>query len=190
MTVLEHEQIVTAEDLWVLSHQSDDMHLELIEGVLYEMTPAGEEHGITAGNLFAPIWSHVRQHNLGRVTAAETGFILYKNPDPKGKDTVLAPDVGFISNARSSEPVKGYVPHAPDFAIEVVSPNDSYSLVSRKVTLYLRYGTRLIWIVDPQFKTVTVHTPQGARVFEAGETLDGGDVLPGFTLPVQDIFAR
>jgi Uma2 family endonuclease len=190
MTVQEHEQIVTAEDLWVLSHQSDDMHLELLEGVLYEMTPAGEEHGVSALWLGSRVLVHVEANDLGRVTAAETGYILYKNPDPKGKDTVCAPDVGFISKERNNKAVKGFVPHAPDFAVEVVSPNDSYSLVSRKVTLYLRYGTRLIWIVDPQYKTVTVHTPQGSRVFEAGETLDGGDVLPGFTLAVQDIFAR
>src|SRR5690349_8514643 len=123
MTVQEREQFVTAEDLWTLAHQSDDKHLELIEGVLYEMVPAGEEHGVTAGNVFAPVWGYVRQHDLGRVTAAETGYILYKNPHPKGKDTVCAPDVGFISKERNTKAVKGYVPHAPDFAIEVVSPN-------------------------------------------------------------------
>lgn len=190
MSVQEREQVVTADDLWVLAHQVDEQRLELIEGVLYEMTPAGEEHGISAGNVFGALWNYVRQHDLGRVTAAETGYIVYKNPDPNEKDTVLAPDVGFISKERGTKPVKGYVPHPPDFAVEVVSPNDSYSAVSRKVTLYLRYGTRLVWIVDPQFKSVTVHTPQGSRVYEAGETLDGGDVLPGFTLAVADVFGK
>src|SRR5438105_5002987 len=96
------ERLYTADDLWQLSNlpENEDKRLELIEGVLYEMPPTGWLHGDVAGEFGAYIRNFVKRHKLGRVTAAETGFILFKNPDPQGKDTVLAPDVGFISAAR------------------------------------------------------------------------------------------
>jgi Uma2 family endonuclease len=186
------ERLYTAEDLWELSHlpENNGKRFELSEGVLITMSPAGWEHGDTAGNIFGRIWLFVRQHQLGSVTAAETGYILFKNPDPDGKDTVRAPDVGFISAARV--PADGlpqqYVPFAPDLAVEVVSPNDDADEIQQKVIEYLKYGTRLVWVFYPKSKTVAVHTPDGSRIIGLDGTLDGGAVLPGFTLAVRDVF--
>ncbi len=187
MAVRVREKLTTVDDLWELSHQGDEQRRYLIEGVLYETPRASEEHGVAAGEIAFYVLRFVREHKLGRVTAAETGYVLYQNPE--GKDTVLAPDVGFISRERMTEqPSKKYVPMAPDLAVEVVSPNDTYNEVAQKVAVYLRFDTRMVWVFDPASKTVAVHTAAGARLLDVDATLDGGAVLPGFQLPLRELF--
>jgi Uma2 family endonuclease len=187
------ENIHTAEDLWELSHQPEyaDLRLELSEGRLIVMSPAGWKHGSIASLLGRKVGDFVDENGLGMTTAAETGFILYKNPN--GKDTVRAPDVGFIATSRVPDNLAdlpdGYVPFAPDLAIEVVSPNDEPKEVEQKIAEYLKYGTRLVWIVYSDKPEVKAHAPgQEPTTLKVGDILDGGDVLPGFTLPVRDIF--
>lgn len=189
MVVSEQERLYSADDFWEIAHsaENEDRHLELIEGMLHEMSPAGEEHGDVAMEFGRLIANHVKANNLGRVTAAETGYILRKQP--KGKDTVLAPDVGFISRERAAErPSQKFVPFAPDLAVEVVSPSDSYTTVRRKIALYLRYGTKQVWLANPELRTVEIHTTDGIRLLSENDTLDGGDILPGFTVKVGEIF--
>jgi len=188
MTV--QEKWINAEEFWEIAHlpENADKHMELIEGVIYEMPPAGYEHGTDAGNFLGFIWSHVRTNGLGRVTAAETGYIVYT--DANGKDTILAPDVGFIAKARALEaPTRKYVPFAPDLAVEMVSPNDKAEEIHSKVQKYLQYGTRMVWVAYPETRTVVVHTPSGAQTLHEDETLDGGEVLPGFKLLIREIFS-
>lgn len=183
------ERLYTAGELWELSHQPEnrDKHLELIEGEIYAMPPAGGEHGGITLDLGAVIRSHVKAHALGYTTAAETGYILYKNPN--GRDTVVAPDVGFISKERLPDGLpKSYIPLPPDLAVEVVSPGDSADEIDQKVVLYLRYGTRLVWVWYPKTKTVIAHTPTSVQRLDVDDTLDGSDVLPGFKLTVREIF--
>src|SRR6185369_10309656 len=106
--------------------------------------------------------------------------ILFKNPDPDGKDIVRAPDVGFVRADRVPEelPDRGYVPFAPDLAVEVVSPDDSADEVAQKVAEYLKYGTRLVWVLYAKSKEVKVHTPDRVvKTLKVGDVLDGGDVL-------------
>ena len=184
------QRLYTAEDLWELSHQpeNENRRLELIEGEIHEMPPAGGEHGGITLDLGSVIRSHVKTHDLGYTTAAETGYILYKNPN--GKDTVVAPDVGFISKERLPQGLpKGYIPAPPDLAVEVVSPGDSADEIDQKVVLYLRYSTRLVWVWYPKTKTVIAHTPTSVQRLDINDTLDGGDVLPGFKLAVREIFS-
>jgi Uma2 family endonuclease len=184
------ERLYSAEDFWEFSHLPDNQskRLQLIEGVIHEMPPAGGEHGGMALDLGSLIRGHVKAHDLGYTTAAETGYILFNNPD--GKDTVVAPDVGFIAKARLPQGLpKGYIPLAPDLAVEVVSPGDSADGIDQKVVLYLRYGTRLVWIWYPKTKTVIAHTTTGLQRFGISDTLDGGDVLPGFKLSIREIFS-
>jgi Uma2 family endonuclease len=183
------EKLYTAEDLWELSHQPENKskRLQLIEGVIYEMPPAGGEHGGITLDLGSVVRSHVKAHDLGFTTAAETGFILFKNPE--GKDTVLAPDVGFISKVHLPQGLpKGYIPVRPDLAIEVVSPGDTADEVDQKVNTYLEYGVRLVWVFYPKTRSVLAHTRTSVQRLDINGTLDGGDVLPGFTLAVRDIF--
>ncbi len=191
------EKIHTAEDLWALSHRPEyaDLRLELSEGRLIVMSPAGWKHGGIASWLLRKVGDHVDENRLGMTTAAETGYILYKNPDPKGKDTVRAPDVGFIAAARVpgdlNELPDGYVPFAPDLAVEVVSPNDEADEIKQKVEEFLKYGTRLVWVMYTARKEVKVHAPgQKTKTLKAGDVLEGGDVLPDFKIAVQDIFRK
>lgn len=183
------EKFYTADDLWELSHLSEyaEMRLELSEGYLIIMSPAGGKHGGLTSDIHNPIYQHVKKHKLGYVTAAETGYILHKNPS--GKDTVRAPDVGFVSAERLPEGLPdGFIPFAPDLAIEVASPNESGDDIQDKVLDYLRYGTRAVWYFYPKSRTVNVHTAGGTRTLTENEELDGGDVLPGFRLLVRDVF--
>jgi len=184
------DKVYTADDLWEISHHDDEHRYELIEGELVEMSPTGEEHGDIASELNMRIRLFVKEQSLGRVTAAETGYVLWENP--AGKNTVLAPDVGFMSKSRlSSTRSSKFVQGAPDLAVEVLSPTDSYPKTLKKVNLFLKYGTRIVWIVDPKDKTVAEHRPNTEpEIFDVSDTLNGGDVLPGFTLSVKDIFSE
>jgi Uma2 family endonuclease len=188
------EKVHTVEELWELSHRSEyvDKRLELSEGRLIVMSPAGWKHGGIASKLDRKIGDFVEEHDLGITTAAETGYILYKNPDPDGKDTVRAPDIGCIAAARlpSGDIPDGYVPFAPDLAVEVVSPHDDPEDIHKKVTEYLKFGTRLVWVFYPKSRSVGAYTPTSFRSIDIDGVLDGGDVLPGFKVAVRDIFPK
>jgi Uma2 family endonuclease len=185
------ERLYTAEDLWELSHSPEynEKRLELSEGVLIIMAPAGIQHGNFAMKLGHRIAAYVEAHEMGVVTAAESGYILFTDAD--SKDTVRAPDVGFISKQRIPEAglPEGYFQGAPDLAVEVVSPNDTAEEVQQKVNEYLQAGTRAVWVFYPKPQTIAVYTPSDTQTLRPGDTLDGGDVLPGFTLAVQDLFS-
>lgn len=190
------ERTYTAADLWELSHSPEyaNMRLELSEGKLIIMSPASYAHGKRANKFGRVIGDFVENHALGDVTGAETGFILYENPDPAGKDTVRAPDVGFVSKARLAELTdkdlsSGFFPGAPDLAVEVISPSESADDVQTKVDEYLQYGTKMVIVVYEKSKRIVVHTPEGAKTLRGDDTLEGGDLLPGFAVKVSALFA-
>ncbi len=184
MSTAASHSLMTAEQLLDQSFRLG--RCELIRGELVMMSPAGGYHGSLASELAFHIDVHVRQHKLGKVFAAETGFVLERNPD-----TVRAPDIAFIAADRVAEArTPKYIPIPPDLAVEVNSPNDRAGEVAEKVNWWLRCGTRAVWVVDPHSKTVTTYCPDGsARVFHHEQTLDGGAVLPGFTLALDQFFA-
>ncbi len=175
-------EIRTAEQLLRNPHIG---RCELIRGELRMMSPSGARHGLVAGNLFVAIASHVRARGLGRAFAAETGFQICRDPD-----TVRAPDVAFVKTGRPAAPARGFYPGAPDLAVEVLSPDDRPGYVREKVVEWLEAGARAVWVVDPDDRTATVHEPgRKAKRLGEGGILRGGDVLPGFELPVRAIFA-
>ena len=177
-------RLVTAEELERMPQ--NDMHVELVKGETVKMTPAGHEHGEIAGALFAAIHTFVHQHKLGKVYAAETGFILSRNPD-----TVRAPDAAFVSAGRAAQQKRreGFFDGAPDLAVEVVSPEDTAEEVEVKVLEYLRAGTKLVWVANPRARTITTYRSlDKVRVLTPNDTLDGDDVLPGFAVAVNEIF--
>jgi Uma2 family endonuclease len=176
--------LMTADEL--LRMPDDHMRHELVEGELRTMAPAGGEHGIIAGKLFGRILRYVEERGVGFAPIAETGFKIASKPD-----TVLAPDACFVSWERvpASGIPKGYWPGAPDLAAEVISPDDSYREVEEKVLRWLQAGTRLVWVVNPRNRTVTVHRPGApSERLQVADTLTGEDVLPGFACPVADLF--
>lgn len=177
--------LMTADELFQLP--DDDYKSELVEGELIRMPPTGAEHGDIAVNVCILLKNYVKAHDLGRISAAETGFILKRNPD-----TVRAPDAAFIAKARI--PAEGiprtYWPFAPDLAVEVVSPNDRFDEVQDKVAEYFTAGTRLVWVVLPKTRTVLVYRSfHEVRSLGVSDELNGEEVIPGFTCRVAELFA-
>lgn len=178
-------RLMTADELFRLP--DDDMRHELVRGELLTMAPPGGEHGELSVLLAASLSPHVRANKLGRVFT-ETGFLLATNPD-----TVRAPDVSFISRERphAVTRIRGYIPGAPDLAMEVISPNDLYTEVAEKVAEYLEHGTRLVLVVNPRRPEVSVHRPgQPVRILTIDDVIDGEDVVPGWSLSVRELFGE
>jgi Uma2 family endonuclease len=173
--------ITTAEQLL---RAGDLGRCELVRGELRTLIPPSFEHGRVAINLTGPILDHVRAHALGTVVAAETGFLLTRDPD-----TVRAPDIAFLRASRPPGPARGYYPGAPDLAVEVLSPDDRPGYVREKVAEWLEAGTQAVWVVDPIQRTVALHDPRGTATLAESDTIFGGDLLPGFELPVREVFA-
>ena len=175
---------VTAEELLLMP--DDGIRRELVEGEVQEMNPAGNVHGRIAARFSARLFQYVEHHGIGIVFAAETGFKISSNPD-----TVRAPDVAFVRRERVEQvgEVEGYWPGAPDLAVEVVSPNDSFAGVEEKVATWLGAGTRPVVVIEPRTKTVTVRSSRTEiRVLTGGDVLEVGDAVPGWKIPVDDVF--
>jgi Uma2 family endonuclease len=158
---------------------------ELIRGDLVMMSPAGAQHGAVALKMGSILLGFVNLHGLGAVVGAESGFQIARNPD-----TVRAPDVAFIRAGRVVGGLpQGFFPGPPDLAVEVLSPSDRASEVIAKVEDWLGAGCRAVWVVNPQTRTVTAYEGGGnAAVLAATDALDGGELLPGFRVPVAEIF--
>jgi Uma2 family endonuclease len=151
------------------------------------MSPAGFQHGHLGAKLAQILLNFAEPRGLGAVTGSETGFLIARDPD-----TVRAPDAAFVRAERlpPADP-RGFFPGAPDLAVEVLSPSDRASEVSAKVRDWLEAGAGAVWVIDPENETVTVYrTPGEAAILGISDTLPGGDVLPGFAVPVREIFAR
>lgn len=174
----------TPDDL--LRMPDDGYQYELIEGELQRMAPDNFEHGGIGDNISTPLSSFVRGRALGRVVV-NVGYTLADDPP-----TVLGPDVSFVRADRMPPPASrsGFVAMAPDLAVEILSPSNTAGEIARKIRIYLAAGVRLVWIVDPESRTVAVHHPdRTGRILIEGETLDGEGVIPGFSLPVAEVFA-
>lgn len=173
---------MTAQQLAELA--GDGARYELVEGVLHTMTPAGGDHGLTGARLLVRLGAFVERERLGAVLTAETGFLLRHDPD-----TVRAPDVAFVRAERVPEArVPGFPAMAPDLIAEVVSPYDRAVEVSGKALAWLDAGVRLVWVVDPENRTVTVHRPGGTTVLRCRDELSGEDVVAGFVLPLEELW--
>ena len=162
----------------------EDRSLELVEGEIFEMSKPSGLHGQITMRLAAKIFNFAEDNGLGIVTSAETGFLLEHNPD--GRDTVRGLDIAFIRGAQILP--DHLVGAAPDLAVEVISPSNKVADMHRKIRQLLAAGTALVWIVHPETRTVEVHTQSGATTLENDDRLSGGDVLPGFEIPVREIF--
>lgn len=174
--------ITTAQQLF----QAGDIgRAELVRGEVVMMSPAGNQHGRVTFNLALLLGNHVKSHQLGIMYTAETGFLIERDPD-----TVLAPDIAFICADRAPDAqLPGYVPVAPDLAVEVISPHDRASEVAAKVQLWLHAGCRLVWVVDPQNQSVSAYESGGqVQLLDSQASLSGQDVIPGFAVAVSDVF--
>lgn len=176
MTVEEFERITALPE-------NIDRTFELIDGEMVEKVPT-EEHGSLIIILAAQLLVFVKQHKLGIVTTDARHRVA------EDKHNVFRPDISYISYVRKQEMVrKGVVPLMPDLAVEVKSPDDSAVMMRKKATYYIEHGSKLVWLIFPDKHTVEVYTADGdLRILNEDESLDGVDVLPGFTMPVRDLF--
>jgi Uma2 family endonuclease len=176
------EKVITADELLAMSSKG---RYELTEGRLIEMSPPGSEHGLIVFSVSLVIGNYVKQKKLGKVFAAETGFRLSRKPD-----TVRAPDVAFVSSARLPKPLpKGYMDLAPDLVVEVVSPSDDADDMQLKIKEWLDAGARMVCYVYPSSRQVVIYRSlRDVRVLTDADTLLGDDILPDFSLPVNEIF--
>ena len=175
--------LVTADELLLMG----DGRRELICGEVIELPPPGERHGKVAGRLFRHMSNYVAEHKLGEAYT-ETGFLLERDPD-----TVRAPDCAYVARERDIDTEK-YIPLAPDLAVEVKSPSDTYEELQAKARFWLDHGTRLVWVALPEKRVVEVYEQgKAAEPLQLSENdadeIGGGDVLPGFRLAVRECFA-
>lgn len=182
---------MTAADLLV--RPEDGWQYELVEGRLVRMPPIGGGHGRASGKLYATLDAYVEQHALGMVTVGEHGFILSQLGQP---ETVLAANVAFVQAAnvppRTSAEFDAYWRVAPDVVVEVASPSQYRPELAAKARLWLRAGTRLVWVVWPGQRQVDVWragADEAVATLNETDVLDGLDVVPGFALPVARVFA-
>lgn len=180
------KKLMTADEL--LDLPRGQYRYELNNGELTTMSPSGARHGSVTLILGRFIGNHVAEHALGVVFGAETGFRLTTEPD-----TVLAPDVAFVDQARIQEDglPTSFFNGSPDLAVEVTSPSDRQKSIDDKVRKWLEHGCREVWVVNPNWRNVTVYrSATDIRVFNEPDELNCSDVLHGFTCHVADIFPK
>ena len=161
--------------------ENDVPGYEYAKGELIPMAPTSIEHGEISINVIRYLDRHVYEKGLGKLYTADTTFQV--------GERLMKPDVAFIATARLGADRKKGSPIPPDLAIEVISPSDVHSRIVQKAFDYLAAGTRLVWVLDPIAKAVTVYRSKSdIELLTHEATLTGEDVVPGFTCPVENLF--
>lgn len=175
-------------DEFIALPENADRRFELIDGEIIEKMPT-EEHGVISALMAARILMLSEQNQLGGRIAVEA---RYRKPEDRRNSYI--PDVSFTSAERLL-PItrKGAVPQMPDLAIEIKSPDDSVTLLRQKAAYYLANGARMVWLIFPEQRLVEVYRPDVDVLLLVDnelrhDVLEGGDVLPGFSLALQNIF--
>ncbi len=184
ISVADESGLLTADDL--LRLYSKGVRGELVRGVLHQTMSSGHEHGTIVLNLGATLHNFVKPRRLGSLVASDSGVWLEKDPD-----TVREPDIAFTS-AEKIPPgtrIPGYSEEVPDLVVEIKSPSDSRRYMADRAKMWLSHGVGLIWIIHPDTRSIDIHRPDRAvSTITGDDTLNGADVLPGFTCPLTDIF--
>ena len=161
--------------------ESDLEGYEYIKGELIPMPPMSAEHGDISMNLISQLNTYVRDNQLGRVYAPDTGFRV--------GERVLMPDIAFVSTDRLPDDRSKAFPVPPDLAVEVVSPTDASHRVEEKAFIYLEGGTQLVWVLMPRSKTVTIYRSEtDITLLTRNDTLTGENVVEGFSCQVAELF--
>ena len=161
--------------------------VELVRGVIVEMSMPNPEHAEILSRLHARLAMFVYNNDLGRVAVGDTPYIVERNSE--GKDTVRGLDLSFLSKSTAPLPLpRQPMTVMPDLAVEVISPSNETADIRLKIHQLLEAGASMIWVVYPDMRIVDVHTASGVTVLKENDSLSGGDILPGFEIPVTDIF--
>jgi Uma2 family endonuclease len=185
MSLAELKTTYTPEDLLVMP---DGKSFELVDGQLVERH-IGWEAGHVAGQLLGILWSFLRNKSLGWVVGDGASYQCFRHD----ATMVRKPDMSFISFERmpkTTPPPPGHCLLAPDLAVEVVSPRNTYSEIDEKVQDYLRAGVRLVWVINPETQTAHIYrlNESTARLLRGDDVLDGEEVIPGFNCRLSELF--
>ncbi len=167
-------------------YTSEDYGLgELTEDALEPLRPASDEHGAYELNVALVLRMFADAHGLGKVRSGDVGIMAHRD-----HATVLTADVVFISNKRYAQKSgKGFLPFAPDLVVEVLTPEYSRAKISQKLAHYFAIEVRLVWILDPECRTVFAYTATNeVHAFGPDDTLTGEPVLPGLRVAVARLF--
>ena len=161
----------------------DSVRYELDEGELITIPPAGEDHGGFEIQIGALLHNFVKRHKLGKVYGSSAGFRLKD-------DTMRAPDVAFVRSARvAAVKSKGFAKGAPDLAVEILSPSDTFRQLMRKVKQYFAAGTHTVWIVYPDREEVQILEATGTdRLLQGDDPIEAPELLPGFSVSITEFF--
>jgi Uma2 family endonuclease len=180
---LRTHNITSAEELFSASENLGKC--ELVRGELVMMSPGRGLHAAVAMRIGRSLLNFAEAHDVGMVFDSSAGYVLSRNPD-----TVREPDVSFLTKRRlETQDLDAFLEGAPDLAIEVLSPGNTLVEMCDKMAEYFRAGCRVVWIVDPRRKTIEVYRPgQEPTVLKEGDEVVEQELLPGFSLPVSDVF--
>ncbi len=182
------ERFYTADDL--MRMPDDGKRYELVQGELIEMPPPNRGHALLSARVFARLVVYAEAHDLGEVTGSDGGFLLQTDPET-GLETVRVPDVAFTTKARKSTAPDKIYRGAPDLAVEVISPSETFTMIRRKLRDYFANSVKLVWLIYPDARSIEVYRNAEDEPVMLGmkDTLEGGDLLPGFSLKVKEVFA-
>ena len=184
MVTVTDVKLITADEL--LAMPRDGRRYELLRGVVVDKMPTGDPHGVAVSLITIAVGVYAVNNDYGEIRSGEPGYFLERDPD-----TVRAPDVAWIAPGRIPAGTLGYPELAPDLAVEVKSPRNSYPELAAKAAMWLSYGSREVWVADPERTTITVYRLyQEPVTLGEDDTLEGGDLLPGFVVPVWRLFRR
>ena len=179
--------LLTADQFYDFCCQNDGRY-ELVQGEVVILSPVNDEHSGIAINIGTAFNNYSRRYGFGQA-GMEAGYMLLTGPD-----TVRGPDVSFRLVPRSERRQSvGFLPGAPDIAVEVVSPSNTAATVARKVAEYLDAGAQRVWIAYPATRTASrcavIHHPDGtATTYTGDDVITDEELLPGFSLPLTEIF--
>lgn len=178
---------LTAEEFWQWLERPENLDklFELDRGEIVEMPSPGESHGMLCGWIAHLLWNYVVRRGAGGVTSNDTGLLVEQGPD-----TVRGPDLMLFAESRPLEQLnRKFATRIPELVVEVVSPHDKLNQINRRISQYLRRGVSLVWLVDPETRTVAAYRAgQIHQVLDETEELSGEDVLPDFRLAVSELF--
>lgn len=179
---IEETKLITGEEI---AEMSDAGPSELIDGRIVPMTPTADEHSAYEGNFYALLRDFAKSNQSGKARVGEIGIYIHRNPD-----TIRAADACYISNERyARKKSKVFLDVAPDLVVEILSPNDAWSDVTQKLRDYFSIGVRLVWVADPQTRSVYAYRSiTDVREFTSSDDLPGDEVLPGFSVKVAELF--
>ena len=183
MTTAAKEKIWTDEEFMALSGEND--RYELIDGELVNMGNSGMEHGYLGSNLTIFLGGYILTHKLGVICDSSTAFTM-KTGNKR------SPDLSFVAKDRLQgikRLPQGFFSGAPDLVVEIISPNNTFAELHSKMIEYFANGCRLAWLIHPDEQSILVYrSPRPDRLLKITDNLDGEEVIPGFSLPISDLF--